>query len=709
MRAGGQVAAWELVSYGGLLTVALAMRLWDLGSRAMHHDESLHALYSYNLSVGTGYAHNPMMHGPLQMEATAGIFFVFGASDFTARLLYAVAGTALVGLPLLLRSRLGRLGAVFVSVMLAFSPALLYFSRFARNDILIALLSLGLVITLWRYLDEGKNRYLYAGAALLALTFATKESAYVLTFILGLYLLLVLVARSWSAIVQGITIGQVSPPVAIARLAGGAWSVARRGMTVSRVKRPGAFFVLLFTLSLPMGAALLSIFQDTFLLSWSNLVLSQSVGSLNIGAPMGGGLVVAAVVVGLLLWISAYYGVKWLRSVWWTCAGIFWVVLVLLYTTFFTNPVGIFSGVWKSLGYWLVQQGVARGEQPIYYYLIITPLYEFLPLLLGILGGVYYLRRRESFGIFLAFWAVATFIIHTYISEKMPWLLTTITLPLIVLSGKFLGDIVKGIEWRRAISTGAMLLLPGVPVLLLALWSLAFFTTDAWELIDALRLVLWVVIALGLVAVGVLLARRIGPRSFASLTVVPIAAVLLALTIRAGWIASFRYGDTPVEMIVYTQTSPDLARLFRQVEQTGKAQGDRTGTPILIDQASGFSWPWAWYLRDYTRVGYIDYPAAAESAVDKSVLVIHANNKPDTDVLSSDDYTRGFRIAHRRWFPETYRGLTLGKFLGGFVDRAVWRRSMDYFLYRKLQPQLGSEDAYVYFSRDFPVGFTPSQ
>ncbi len=114
------VSKWELVAYGLLLATALGMRLWDLGARAMHHDESLHSLYSFNLSVGDGYTHNPMMHGPFQMEATAGIFFLLGDGEFTARLLYAVAGTALVAMPFLLRSRLGTLGALITSVLLAF-------------------------------------------------------------------------------------------------------------------------------------------------------------------------------------------------------------------------------------------------------------------------------------------------------------------------------------------------------------------------------------------------------------------------------------------------------------------------------------------------------------------------------------------------------------------------------------------------------------
>jgi hypothetical protein len=46
------------------------------------------------------------------------------------------------------------------------------------------------------------------------------------------------------------------------------------------------------------------------------------------------------------------------------------------------------------VSYWLRQQDVQRGGQPWYYYLLLLPLYEFLPLLVGTAGGVWYLARR---------------------------------------------------------------------------------------------------------------------------------------------------------------------------------------------------------------------------------------------------------------------------------------------------------------------------
>ena len=96
----------EVLAYFTLLVGAGIMRFWDLGSRALHHDESLHAYFSWQLSIGNGYVHNPMMHGPLQFELNAVLFYIFGVTDVTARSLYAVFGVLLVVCPLLLRDKL---------------------------------------------------------------------------------------------------------------------------------------------------------------------------------------------------------------------------------------------------------------------------------------------------------------------------------------------------------------------------------------------------------------------------------------------------------------------------------------------------------------------------------------------------------------------------------------------------------------------------
>ena len=181
------------------------------------------------------------------------------------------------------------------------------------------------------------------------------------------------------------------------------------------------------------------------------------------------------------------------------------------------------------------------------------------------------------------------------------------------------------------------------------------------------------------------------------------------MSVRAGWYASYRNADTPVEMIVYTQTSPDIVGLVRHVEEAGDAAEGRKAVPITIDQTSGFAWPWHWYFRDYSSVGYISYDGGVQvNEPNSSVVLVHSSNKGTADPVLGERYANGIRIKHRWWFPESsYRGLTVGKFVGALFDRQAWRTAMDYFLYRELTAPLGSEDAYAYFSRDFPSDFTP--
>ncbi len=84
--------------------------------------------------------------------------------------------------------------------------------------------------------------------------------------------------------------------------------------------------------------------------------------------------VLAAIGIAVGLW---WFGRKWLFH-----AALFFVPFILLYSTFFTNPEGIVGGLVGELSYWMEQQGVARGGQPLYYYvLLMIPMYEFLPAL----------------------------------------------------------------------------------------------------------------------------------------------------------------------------------------------------------------------------------------------------------------------------------------------------------------------------------------
>jgi len=179
----------ELIAYGLLVALALVLRLIDLGDRPFHHDESQDAYFSWVLLTKGQYEYDPLLHGPLRFYLTAAVFAVLGDSDLTARLAPVLMGTAMVALAWGLRPLLGRIAAFAVAVLLAIGPSYLYFSRFAREDIYIACLTFALLIVVFAFLRRPRPWHPATIGALLAASFAVKESTFITAFVFGTFLL----------------------------------------------------------------------------------------------------------------------------------------------------------------------------------------------------------------------------------------------------------------------------------------------------------------------------------------------------------------------------------------------------------------------------------------------------------------------------------------------------------------------------------------
>ena len=185
----------EAIAYTALVAVALALRLYELDARVFHHDESQDAFFSWVFFTSGDYEYDPLLHGPLRFYLTAGMYALFGDTDFSARLAPALMGTAMVALPWLLREQVGRIAAFTAALLLAIGPSYLFFSRFAREDIYIACITLAMLVVVFRFLDRPRPHQPAVIGALLALSFATKESTFITVFVAGTFFLAVLVHR----------------------------------------------------------------------------------------------------------------------------------------------------------------------------------------------------------------------------------------------------------------------------------------------------------------------------------------------------------------------------------------------------------------------------------------------------------------------------------------------------------------------------------
>jgi uncharacterized protein (TIGR03663 family) len=496
------VRYWEVALYGSLISIALGLRLWHLSDRAIHHDESLHMFYAWQLFKGQGYEHVPFMHGPFKFFSTALVFRLFGDTDFTARLVFALFGSALVGLPYFIRGFLGRTGALFAALLLALSPTLLYVSRFNRDDILIVTYTLAMVIVMWRYLKEQREAYLYAIPLLLMLGFTTMEMTFITTAIFLVYLDFQLANDLLDQIPASRSLSREEAAAALVVLLLTGWAIAILWPLLEGPRQRWSLKVM------PPAAHLLIALLVFSLPQFSGAV--QKIPFVHIGTPNTFETgkqheELRIITTSIFLVASLYIGLLWNWRIFVIGAAIFYVPYVLLYTTFFTHPGGFWTGIWGSLDYWLSQQLVRRGNQPDYYYFMFLPVYELLPLVFAVGGALYYafkgkmeqkllsaatvllvfifsvipkhsagpigtyhvhvafiiaiasvlFMRMEAFTKFLLFWTLSVFFALSIAGEKMPWLIVHTALPLALLAAKVMDDILSSVGQATQASADA--------------------------------------------------------------------------------------------------------------------------------------------------------------------------------------------------------------------------------------------------------------
>ena len=180
-----------------ILILAIILRFAFLDLKLFHHDEAIHAWFSYQLLTTGNYLYDPVYHGPFLYYITASMFALFGDSDLVGRILPRIAGCALI--PLVywlyrLRYLTGKV-AVIAALFLAIAPELVYFSRFLRNDIFVVFFSLLLVVAFLAWLDKGKWYYLALAAVAAALGMCSKENMPLILVTFGVFFLYLLWTR----------------------------------------------------------------------------------------------------------------------------------------------------------------------------------------------------------------------------------------------------------------------------------------------------------------------------------------------------------------------------------------------------------------------------------------------------------------------------------------------------------------------------------
>lgn len=405
--------------YALLIALTIFTRFYVAGLRPLHHDESIHAVFSHKIVTEgpDSYQYDPVYHGPVMYFWTALVFRIFGDTDFTSRLSPNLFGIALAGFCWLFRRYIGRWGALALLFLMTVSPSWSYFTRFLRHDIYVALFNVGFVYFAWRYGETRIARYLYAAFISLGLAFSTKEDMYALGPIFVVSFIVMLIWEVVYAIDQ--------------RAAGRAvWAETRE-------------FLRRAALPLFTGSAL-------FLVVWVTFYSS-------LGAHMEK---VNGVTPALQYWLGQH-DIQRIGGPWYyyfpdlfIYEQLIFVGAMVMLLTPLVQPRRNESSIVKFGAYGAIILAVVAivciGVRPAW-----SP---FILLAGASIAGLIHMRRwlPDRFTRFVLVWTLGNFVFYSWAQEKVPWLLVPILTPALFAAAIWLRGVIESGAIRRPIVAGSL-------------------------------------------------------------------------------------------------------------------------------------------------------------------------------------------------------------------------------------------------------------
>jgi len=719
----------EYILIAIIILLTLLSRFYNLDLRVMSHDETNHVVPSYDLYMGRGYRHDPVTHGPFQFHIIALTYFLFGDNDFTSRIPAALFSTAAVAFVLIFYRRyLGKVGGILAGIFFMISPYMLFYGRYTRNEAFIMLFGVAMLYSVLRYIEDGKNKWLYLLTLSLVMHFCSKETAYIysaeLLLFLGCLSLYDLIRYQWQNNSQRTRF--IIYSISSILIFCGALALSIFFIRISKTELQSITLLISPISNLSGAIQQLSNYLQTYGLYFLPIILPLLVGLLLLLAIkkhlvwneiadlrsfdlliLAGTLVLPLLspifskLAGIdpidytnqmgiyitfffFIYISAasfIFGTAWKKEVWLKNAAIFYAIFIIFYTTIFTNIFGFFTGIVGGLGYWMAQQGLQRGNQPFYYYALIQiPIYEFLAAcgtVLALILGVRYKKLWHSTHStsmteektasgkngqlkstpvlwLLLYWSIASLITFSIAGEKMPWLTVHIALPMLLCAGWSIGYLFDQLRIQRdskklwlALLIALLLVVALSNVIISLLGNQPPFQGKTQEQLQRTNYFLFSLLITAALSYAVYyFTRKWGVKRIGQLLILALFCLMILLTARTAYFASFVNYNYATEFLVYAHAAPGPKEILSQVEEISQRTTLGLGIKVAYDNYARY--PFWWYFRHFpNRIDYSENPT--RSLEESPVILAGQENYSKLDPIVRNNY---YTFEYMRlWWP----------------------------------------------------------
>ena len=448
-----------------ITATACVLRFFWLELRPLHHDEGVNGFFLTTLFRDGIYRYDPAnYHGPDLYYFALAFSKIFGLNTLSVRWSVAIFGVLTVILAFFLKNYIGRIGALAAALFLALSPGMVFISRYFIHEILFVFFSLAIVISVLFFIEKRK-----AGI-----------------FAIGWTVLLLLVCFLPSALSLANTLGKTETAQWAFRVA------------FILVEAALIFFVVRMLLSWDEGRPIYLILASA---STVLLFATKETAFITVGT-----MLIACFCVWL--WRKIYRGVigepqpneiEPADLTWSSFSGklgdntnliliisavalAFIYIGVLFFSSFFTYAEGV-QKAFEAYAIWTKTGSKDHTQNGVWGYLKWGMKLEAPIMILSAIGSIIALvKARHRFAVFTAFWAFGIFLAYTLIPYKTPWLALSFLLPMCIIAGYAVNELLRSTDIAQKI-LGGVLALTATGVLAYQTYDLNFERYDDEEMV----------------------------------------------------------------------------------------------------------------------------------------------------------------------------------------------------------------------------------
>ncbi len=526
-----------LASCAAITAAATFLRFFMLGLKPFHHDEGVNSFFLTNLFRDGVYRYDPAnYHGPTLYYITLAFTKVFGLETIPVRASVAIFGVLIVVLAFFLRSYIGKIGALSAAVFLTLSPGMVFISRYFIHEIFFVFLSLAVVLSVVLFIEKrkagvfaiawmvlllfvcflpsalslasslggtsttavwafrvaffiveavlvyfvirmirdwnnGRPVYLLLASASVALMFATKETGFIT---IGTMMIACVCVWIWRGLIENEAVqrNKLTIIAAVHAVLGAAALVYYQSL-IEGMKWLFDNFLGEFKIPEPFAFYTIILLGFTTLLTWAVfLYYYKQENTTELAEPAN------------LTWHDFRSGIGTGNDLLLTTAAvatIFIYLSVLFFSSFFTYAEGV-GKAFEAYMVWTRTGTKDHTQNGILGYVKWGLKVEAPLLFLSTLGSLIALvKAKHRFAMFAAFWAFGLFAAYTIIPYKTPWLALSFYLPMCIIAGYGVNELLTA-KTAALKAVGAVSLVLGSTVLAYQTYDLNFVRYDDEEM-----------------------------------------------------------------------------------------------------------------------------------------------------------------------------------------------------------------------------------